>query len=64
MADETEREILAGSIAAVRKRADAQRKRAARWPEGSPEAATCLRIASTLDETADELAREGPSTIT
>jgi hypothetical protein len=62
MADETEHEILAGTIAALRRRADRQRKVAAQWGEGSGEAAIALRLAATYDELADELAR-GPASI-
>jgi NTP pyrophosphatase (non-canonical NTP hydrolase) len=64
MIDQTEMNILAGAVAALRKRADRQRKVAAQWGEGSGEAAIALRLAAEFDELADEFSREVASPIT
>ncbi len=58
MIDQTEMDLLAGAIAALRKRADRQRKVAARFGEGSGEAAIALRLAAEFDELADDFSRE------
>jgi hypothetical protein len=55
--DRTEADILAGTIAALRRRADRQRAIAAKHGEGSGEAATALRLAAEFDELADEFSR-------
>jgi NTP pyrophosphatase (non-canonical NTP hydrolase) len=64
MTDALEAEILAGSILALRRRADRQRKVAAAWGEGSSEAAIALRLAAEFDELADDFPREALAPIT
>lgn len=67
MSDPLEAAIRAGAIAALRRRAERQRRIAADWtvtgPRGevirSGEGAIALRIAAALDEAADELEAEG-----
>ncbi|MGB7976255.1 MAG: hypothetical protein WCF81_18355 [Roseiarcus sp.] len=58
MIDQTEMDILAGTVAALRRRADRQRKVAAKHGEGSGECAIALRLAAEFDELADDFARE------
>jgi hypothetical protein len=66
MSDAIEADIRAGAIAALRRRAERQRKRAADWTitgdRGaiirSGEGAIALRIAEALDQAADELDAE------
>jgi hypothetical protein len=59
--DDLEEAIVAGAIAALRRRADRQRAIAKAHGPGSGEAAIALRIAETLDRTADELEAEAQS---
>lgn len=54
MIDQLEADILAGAVAALRKRAARQREVAERHGPGSGEASIALRIAVTLDELAAE----------
>jgi hypothetical protein len=53
-----EADILAGMIAALRRRADRQRKVAAKHGEGSGECATALRLAAEFDELAGAFSRQ------
>jgi hypothetical protein len=57
MIDQTEADILAGAVTALRRRAARQREVAASWGEGSGEASVALRIARELDRAADEFER-------
>jgi hypothetical protein len=67
MTDQLETDIRAGAIAALRRRAERQRKRAEDWTvvgeKGqrimAGEGAVALRIAVALDQAADELEAEG-----
>lgn len=52
-----EREVVAGAVAALRRRAQARRMLASEQP-GSPEAAVSSRLACELDELADEIETE------
>jgi hypothetical protein len=56
--DEIERGILAGAVAALKRRAIAQRKRAAEFGAGSGEAAIAVRLAAEFDELAVEFELE------
>jgi hypothetical protein len=58
MIDQTELDVLAGSIAALRKRAAAQRKRAADFGERSGEATVALRLAAEFEDLANTFALE------
>jgi hypothetical protein len=58
--DQLELDILAGTIAALRKRADRQRGIAVAHGDRSGEAAIALRIAAAFEELAAEFEREPP----
>ena len=63
MVDQLEIDVLAGAVAALRRRADLQRKRAAAYGGGSGESAIALRLAAEFDELADEFSREAVASV-
>ena len=64
MVDQLEIDVLAGAVAALRRRADLQRKRAAAYGGGGrAKAAIALRLAAEFDELADEFSREAVASV-